>query len=299
MTAEELNTEFGSENVKFINGPGGLICVSIKNDFACAEISLMGAHAMTYVKTGEAPLLWMSPASAFAEGKPIRGGIPVCFPWFADHPADKSLPLHGFVRNRYWNFVSAEDLDDGSTRVSMTVSDDDVMRTLWPFSFRCTACFTVGASLAVELMIENTDSRNFVFTAALHTYLFAGLSSDISIRGLSGKEYLDKTDGFRKKTQDGDILISSETNRIYMDTRSDISVEDEILNRVVLVEKSGSATTVIWNPWLKCLNMPDMSAVSYQNMVCVEAVNWGDDSVELAPGETHTIGTVISSYRNR
>jgi glucose-6-phosphate 1-epimerase len=294
MNIDDLNRDFSFDELTFTTGQGDLILAEIKNKFATASISLMGAHLLSFQPKNSEPVLWMSPASNFAEGKPIRGGIPICFPWFADHPSDKTKPLHGFVRLKYWNVSETESLEDGRTKIVLSISDDSSSHEIWPFSFECTFTVIVGSECDIELKITNTDSGTINFTDALHTYFFAGNAADITIKGLDKTDYIDKTDNFIRKTQHGDIAITSETNRIYCDTAAESVIIDPVLKRKIHVRKKGSNTTVVWNPWLKASDMKDMTPESYQNMVCVETVNAVDDNIELSPGSEHVIAATIS-----
>lgn len=294
MNIDELNREFSLETLKFTSGPGGLVAAEIKNRFATASISLMGAHLLSFQLNNREPVLWLSPASNFAEGKPIRGGIPICFPWFADHPEDKTQPIHGFVRLKYWNVVETESLSDGKTKIILSISDDQKSREIWPYSFVCTYTVIIGSECDVELKIRNTDTRSIRFTDALHTYFFVGNAGDIAIHGLDQVEYIDKADHFNRKIQNEDIPINSETNRIYCDTTADSIINDPVLKRKIHIRKRGSKTTVVWNPWLKASGMNDMTPGSYQNMVCVETANAGDEHIELDPEQEHVCGATIS-----
>lgn len=291
----DLNIKFGQgDNLRFIDGPEKLVYVKIENAKASAVISLMGAQVISFTPKGYSPVLWMSPKSESEADSIFFGGVPVCFPWFADHPFDAGKPFHGFARLQYWNVLEAENLPDGSTRMSFDLKDDAYTRSLWPHSFYAVVAIIVGDNLSVELCIKNTDSGVIEFSEALHSYFYVGNVSEISVSGLDSIEYLDKAEAFTRKRQHGDIMITSETDRIYLDTKSDCIIHDKKFSREISVKKSGSCSTVVWNPWHTCENISEMTPDSYRNMICVETANVENDRISLAPGAEHRIMTNIS-----
>jgi glucose-6-phosphate 1-epimerase len=237
--------------------------------------------------------LWLSPKSNFIEGKAIRGGIPVCFPWFSNHPFDTVKPKHGFVRTKYWKVSSSETLIDGQTKIFLSLSDDDSSRAFWPHSFDLTLAITVGRYLSVEFNVKNTGSTSFSFTEALHTYFAIGNIERISLNGLHNAEYFDKTNTVMKQIQKGNLDINEEVNRIYS-CDHDVVISDYSLNRKIRIHKEGSNTTVVWNPWHKAASVMDLDADSYRNFICVEVGNCENSLVELSPRSEHLCASIIS-----
>lgn len=269
-------------------------CLRISNDAADAEIALHGAHVTQFSPEGQSGLLYLSKHALYEEGKAIRGGIPICWPWFGDHTEDPSLPAHGFVRNRFWELLDIEEPDNHTTRVRLTTRDDEHSRSLWPHRFRLTLTVTVGDTLRVELEAENTDQNPWTCGGALHSYLAVGDIKKTFIQNISGLDYLDKPDGFARKHQSGDVTFEQEVDRVYLGHGGNAAIVDKAQDRVINVDKAGSKVTVIWNPWSEIArNMKDMGDEDYRKFVCVEPTNAFNDLITLKPGEKHRLSTTI------
>ena len=268
----------------------GFETVEISNAAATAKIALQGAQIYEYARRGEPELLWVSPLSRFEPGKAIRGGVPVCWPWFgkdADHP---ERPQHGFVRTALWRLESVEEPDELMSVVTLTLDNTHVEQPYFPFRFRLTLQLRIGRELSVSLTTENRDESPFEITEALHTYFNVGAVSDVSIVGLEGITYADALDGFRRKRSDAPIGIVQEVDRVYLDTQEEITLLDECLGRNIVIGKSGSRSTVVWNPWIdKAKRMEDFADDGYTSMVCIETANALTDTVTVKPGGSHTI----------
>lgn len=257
---------------KLIPGNGGLPKVVVENDQATAEVYQHGAHLTAWQPRGQQPVLFMSQKSHFDAAKPIRGGVPVCFPWFGPK-AD--APMHGYARLSDWTL------------------EDPLVFTLRSDEAEARLRFTIGRTL--EMAFEVRALKDFTYEEALHTYFRVGDVRKIQVEGLEDTDYLDKTDGFRRKTQRGPITFGAETDRIYLNTTSACVVRDPLLQRNIRIEKEGSDTTVVWNPWIaKAKAMPDFGDDEWPEMVCVETANVGDAAVRLAAGQTHLMKVRIS-----
>ena len=291
----KLNQKYGIRNqLAFVEGPGGLVRAEIKNPHAEATLALHGGQILSYRPRAHAPVLWLSRKSYFQTGKAIRGGIPVCWPWFGDHPTDTDKPAHGFVRTAAWSVHASEKREDESTRLKLFFSASEATLALWPHRFRLEIEATVSDVLRVKLICTNTDNQPFTCTGALHSYFNLSAISDVVVKGLEDCAYLDKVDQGRRKVQDGPIHIQRETDRIYIDTTAECTIEDKGLERSIGIAKNGSRTTVVWNPWTdKARRMQDFGDDEYVNMVCVETANAAADVVTLAPGGSHTLEQVI------
>ncbi|MEZ4834924.1 MAG: D-hexose-6-phosphate mutarotase [Caldilineaceae bacterium] len=288
-TLSSLNQQFGiDDRLVFVAGPGDLPVARVRNDFAIAEIALLGAHVLSYQPHDTEPVLWVSSQSNFAVGKPIRGGIPVCWPWFAGHPTDSNKPAHGFVRTALWTVLDTRTTRDDRTEIELGFESNEDTLSLWPHPFALRLRVTVGPALTVTLFTCNTGDEPFNFTGALHTYFHVGDAAQIAIHGLDGVDYLDKVDGMARKTQQGPVEITGFTDRVYLDTDGECIIEDPVLKRKVHIEKAGSATTVVWNPWrVAAPRLPDFADDEYPSMVCVETAKAADDVETIAPAEEH------------
>jgi len=291
----KLNQKYGiGDQLIFTEGPGGFIVAEMSNPHGEATVALHGGHIMFYRPRDHEPVLWLSSNSHYKTGKAIRGGIPVCWPWFADHPADPDKPAHGFVRAADWSVSESEKLADESTRLKLFIVDSEETMNLWPHRFRLEMECTVSDVLRIKLISTNTDNKPFMCAGALHSYFNISSISNILIKGLEGCQYIDKVDQGRRKVQDGSVSVKSETDRIYLDTKADCIIEDSGMHRRIGISKNGSRTTVVWNPWFdKAGEMKDFGDGEYKSMVCVETANADTDVISLAPGNTHTLESII------
>jgi D-hexose-6-phosphate mutarotase len=292
-----LNAQFGLANqLSFKTGPGNLPVAEINNGHATATISLYGGHVIAFRPHEHEPVIWASKHSFYEEGKAIRGGIPVCWPWFAGHPTDAGKPAHGFVRTMMWAVRGTGLMDNGATQIQLGLSDSKTSRALWPHAFQLQLTITVGAELQVELLARNSGDEPFVYSGALHSYFGVSDISQVVIHGLDGCDYLDKVDAFRRKTQQGPVTITAETDRIYLETTAECVIEDEGWQRRLHIAKTGSRTTVVWNPWAgRARQLPDMGDKEYTRLVCVETANAAEDVITIAPGGEHRLKMVVSS----
>lgn len=291
-----LNSRFAIPgHVQFRDGPGGLALAEIANRHAEAAIALQGAHVMTWQPRGQEPVLWLSPFGKFAPGKSIRGGVPVCWPWFGPHAGDAKLPSHGFARTVMWEVLETRAQPDGATFIRFGLVETDVTRAQWPYPSSAELRVTVGAGLKIELATRNTGSAPIRIGEALHTYFHISDVAGMAIRGLEGCDYLDKVENFARKTQQGPIMIESEVDRVYLDTEADCLIEDRGLKRRIRIATRGSRSTVVWNPWIeKAEKMGDFGPEGYRGMVCVESANAVDNVVTVAPGAEHILEATVS-----
>ena len=293
---EGLNAQFAiAEHVSFRAGENGLPTAQINNSHASVEVYLHGAHITAFQPTGHESVLWMSPLAQFQTGKAIRGGVPVIWPWFGPHGTDNSKPQHGFARTAEWQMESTSILPDGATQLKLQLADEASTQALWPHAFELSLTVTVGSALKIDLTCRNTGEQPFTAGGALHSYFTVGDVTQMSVEGLAGREYIDQLDGNQIKQQVGDVHIRREADRIYVSSDDTCVIHDAVLRRKIQVRKSGSQTTVVWNPWQdKAKAMGDFSDDGYQTMLCIEAANAVDDMVRLAPGEAHTLSQIIT-----
>ncbi len=296
---DALNECFAIPGVVAFEPAAGLVRAVLTPPGAVGHIYVHGAHVTHHQPAGEPPLLFLSSRSRFAGGAAIRGGVPVVFPWFGARAGHPTAPDHGFARIAEWTVEAVAQPGDGSVAVTLTLDSSDATRRMWPHDFRVRQHVVVGSSLSITLEVENPSDAAFSFEEALHTYLRVGDVRDVSITGLEGVTYIDKVDGMKRETlSDAPVRPSATIDRVFLDTPSPCVVTDPRLGRRVIVEKTGSASTVIWNPWSdKAAAMTDMGAGEWRSMLCVEAGNVADNAVTLAAGERHAMGVVIRTER--
>ncbi len=278
---------------RVVEGNGGLPKVHITSPEVVGEMYLHGAHVTSWKPAGREEVLFLSSQSRWEEGRAIRGGVPICFPWFGGKTDDPIAPAHGFVRTKAWQLESIV-RDGRGVTVSMFTESDEGTKRWWPAEFRLVHRATFGSELKLELAISNTGRTSLRFEEALHSYHRVRDIRKARLRGLEGVRYLDKTDQNQEKTQQGEIVIASETDRVYLDTRNSIELEDPVLRRRTRVAKENSGTTVVWNPWVeKARALSDLRDDEWMQMICLETSNVSDFAVNLAPGQQHTMKAIV------
>ncbi len=292
-TVSDLNTRFAMANwLAFEDDGTGLPVAQITTPQASARVALHGAQLLAWQPIGHQPVLWVSKAAVFELGKSVRGGVPVCWPWFG---AKDGKTAHGFVRTLMWQVVGVS-VDTASQLVlRLGLSADSSTRSVWEHEFDLELVLTVGATLSIALTTRNTGATGFIVTEALHTYFCVGEIGQCRVLGLEDTEYLDKVKHFARSRQNGAVEISGETDRIYINTQADCLIEDQALGRTIRVAKTGSCATVVWNPWREReKTISDMASDEFLSMLCVETANAGTDSISIDPGEMHTMTMCIS-----
>lgn len=268
-------------------GDGGLPFVRIQNQAGMARVCLLGATVTEFEPTGAQPVVWTSPNTHYEVGTPIRGGIPVCWPWFGQH-ATPGFPAHGFVRNQMWHVVRVEDSADDQTSIVLGIEDNADSHQLWPFHYSLELKVTVGPELELTLASTNRDERDIPYSSALHTYFRVSDIAAIRIDGLDQTTYLSKVHNYEQFIGNGPIMIGERVDRVYLNTESTCTIVDPGFGRKVVIEKSGSRTTVVWNPWARLsAEMAELGADAYRQFVCVETVVGPQEQMVLPAGKTH------------
>jgi glucose-6-phosphate 1-epimerase len=297
-TAQQLNKQFGIiGQLSFREDASGLIVAEINNEKATATLCLQGAHLMSWRPKSQAvPVVWLSRDAKLAAGKSIRGGAPVCWPWFGAHASESGFPGHGFARTVPWQVVESGSEPSGATRITLRLVESEKTRAQWPHDSKLDLTVIVGQTLRMELITENIGKTGFVIGEALHTYLQVSDIGAVRVTGLDGCDYWDKVGSSTLRKQAGAITFSGETDRVYINTSAECVIEDDKLKRRIHVTKSGSLSTVVWAPWTeKAGKMGDMGQPDgWRKMVCVESANAIENVVKVAAGTRHTL---IVEYR--
>ncbi len=291
---KELDRSFAIAGIaQVVPGQGGLPRVRITTPQVEGEMYLHGAQVTSWKPAHAEEVLFVSKQAQWHEGIAIRGGIPICFPWFRAKADDPKAPAHGFVRTKAWILESITN-DAGSVTVNMSTASNHDTRKWWPADFRLVHRATFGPELKLELTVTNTGSTPLRFEEALHTYHNVGQIRDIRVNGLDGVAYLDNADSNREKTQRGDLVITKQTDNAYLNTHGEIELADGALRRRIRIAKENSLTTVVWNPWQEgTKSLADLGNEEWQQMVCVEASNVLGFAVNLAPGQQHIMKATI------
>jgi D-hexose-6-phosphate mutarotase len=280
--------------VTFAHGSGGLPKINITTGRSTAEIYLHGAHVTGFQKNGDPPLLFMSRLGRFAAGQAIRGGVPVCFPWFGGREGE---PAHGFVRILSWELVETSAGQDGTVTVRQRLPKD-AARPEWS-ALHTEFVVTISDKLTIELIATNESAdKRLEIENCLHTYFHVGDIKRVSITGLQGAPFDDfaaGAAGARKVENDAVLRITKETNRVYPDATGTVEIRDENLKRTIRVEKFNSKSTVVWNPWTTQKLPDDFDPAEHKHMVCVESGNLKQNKISLPPGKTTNLKVVLSS----
>lgn len=293
---EYLTATCGRENeIEFFrHHVSGFPCVRLTSAFGIAEISLYGAHVLSWKPMGQEPVIFLSDKAVFTPGKAIRGGIPVCWPWFGACKENPSNPSHGFARIMFWNVHKVACYADGRREVAFILKSSARTRRYWAHDFEAILTVTIGWELAINLTVKNTGKDLFTYTEALHSYFQVGDAEQIKLMGLENSPFLDAKDQFREKREEAPLTISSPIDRVYCEHIGRVTIEDPALQRRLLIDKNGSTTTVVWNPGKEgSKGMKDFGDEEYKKMVCVEAANAWNNTICLLPGESHSTGQTI------
>ncbi|GKS69059.1 glucose-6-phosphate 1-epimerase [Nitrosomonas sp. PY1] len=288
MTPEQLNNQYKiTDQLEIIAGKGGLPMIRIRSTKAQALISIYAGQVLSFQPNGESDdVMFLSSKAYYQDSKAIKGGAPICWPWFGADPEGKGRPGHGFVRNRLWNVVATEALGNGDIKITLGLDDTPETQVIWPHAFSLRLEIIVGNSLTLTLITHNTGKEKFSITQAFHTYFKVGDIAQAKVLGLEGCDYIDKAGGgSAQKHQSGAVTIESEVDRIYLNVGNILTINDSALQRRIQITSQSSKTAVVWNPWEKIAkDMADLEDTDYQRLLCVETTNAANDIVDVAPG---------------
>jgi glucose-6-phosphate 1-epimerase len=299
---ETLQARFAHPNVKF-SLRDRLVLIELVNDFGTASVTTYGGTLLSYVPKGGKDVLWVSETAVYDGSKPVRGGVPVCWPWFGPYdpapmgtdPTDAAKKAHGFARYELWEVEAVSSLPDGATQVILSLKPNPSIAKAWPHDFQLQLAVTLGDKLRVDLIGQNLSQRDWVVSEALHTYFRVGEAQGLAIRGLEGVQYVDKMQDQSLLTQTGTLRIAPPLDRVFLDHTGLVTIEDAGHGRAIELTKEGSASTVVWNPGEEGARaFADMPDQDYHAMVCVEACNALKNSYTLRAGESHTLSMALS-----
>ena len=294
MTIEDLNQRFGrQQRLRFSEGPGGLIKADLEFNGARAELYLQGAHLTCYAPGPGRELLWMSNQAHYAPGTALRGGIPLCWPWFGAITDGSDRPQHGYARTTEFRVTSTR-ADADATTICLELDNHSAPWPDWQGKLRLEFEVRLGDCLWMELRTQNLASDPIVISNALHSYLAISEREQVRIPALTGLDYLDKPQSYRPVTQTDAVTIDAEIDRVYQKPPTVIELVDDHWKTMTTVESWGNANIVLWNPGPeKARAMADFDNAGFEHMVCIEPANALDCAIELKPGESHRLGQTL------
>jgi D-hexose-6-phosphate mutarotase len=268
-----------------------VVVADINNAHGTASISLQGGQILSWQPTSTAePVIWLSTAAKFVPQMSIRGGIPVCWPWFSAHASKANFPMHGFARIQSWQVKGSRSLDNGSTEISLTLPITTDMQAMWPHQAQLDMLINVGETLKIALITRNLGNVDFAITEALHTYFSVSDVAQVQVEGLDGIHFHDKAAGWTEGDQVGAIPFAAEVDRVYVNTPDRCTIVDPAWQRRIHIAKLGSQSTVVWNPWAaRAAQMGDLGQEGWKRFVCVESANALENAVTVPAGKSHTM----------
>lgn len=291
-----LEQQHIAEGLVQYQDPQGLSFLSVQNSLANATIALQGAHVMHWQPNkAKQPVLWLSSNARYTKGRSIRGGVPICWPWFGAHPTDSSYCPHGFARVIPWQLIESKQLENGATRLVLEMTQTDVAKRQLSYAYRFQLVIIIGHTLRLEMKTTNLADHPFMIGEAFHTYFRISDIQHIQVTGLENLVFSDKVEGYQRNIQHGPLSFNQEIDRVYINSRRDLVIHDTGFERKIRITKSCSHTTVVWTPWQdKAAQLGDMgTAEEWRQMLCLESANAMENSVTIYPQDTHVM---VSEY---
>lgn len=284
---------------------GELNCWRISSDRAELLIAQQGAQVLSYQQVGEPPLLWLSDQAIFRQGKSVRAGVPVCWPWFGNLQRNPQAvqamyqgtpaPAHGLARTRDWQLLGIEEVGE-TLRIEFELPEAQGDLPGWPHDVELKLVVEMGAELKLSLTSRNMGNTPVTISQALHSYFAVSDVRQVQVEGVDGLSYIETLEDWKTKVQSGSLHFTGETDRIYLNAPTQLEIVDPDWQRRIRLRSEGSRTAVIWNPWIdRAAQFSDMADDGWQRMLCIETANVMDDIVTLAPGASHTLSVSISA----
>jgi D-hexose-6-phosphate mutarotase len=289
---KQLTNRFADQNfISFEQLENGIILLKVDHPLATATVSLEGGQVLAWQPKSQAiPVLWSAEPCHWIKGRAIRAGVPICWPWFGAHPNQSGLPAHGYARLCSWDVTDISMSLSGAVDLTLNMLVEHEIPETCKVSAQLSVCISVSDTLSIALTTTHNGDQPIRLTEALHAYFYVSDIRDVTIEGLRDCRYVDLIDQQVIKTQTGVLTFTGETGRVFLDTQHNCLIIDQAYNRTIKIEKSGSRSTVVWNPGLETAsNMNDLGPVAWQKMVCVESANALDNFVTVHPKEQHTL----------
>lgn len=284
---------------------GELNCWRITSAHAELLIAQQGAQVLSYQRLDEPPLLWLSDQAIFRQGKSVRAGVPVCWPWFGNLQRNpqavqamyqgEQAPAHGLARTRDWQLLGIEEADE-RLRIEFSLPEAQGDLPGWPHAVELKLLIEMGTQLKMTLRSQNMGNDSVTLSQALHSYFAVSDVRQARVEGVESLGYIETLADWAMRQQHGALDFAGETDRIYLQVPAVLKIVDPHWNRRITLQSTGSRSAVIWNPWAdRAKALPDMADDGWQRMLCIETANVWDDVVTLAPGASHVLSVTIGS----
>lgn len=283
-----------SKSINLAVDENGFEFLMVNHPKLTAAFSLHGGHLLHFQVTGQAPIIWLSKTAIFNESKAIRGGVPVCWPWFGAAPQTlgENLPAHGFARTSKWTIGNIDESNDG-VELELQLTSNSQTLLIWPYEFELTLKATLTDQLKLTLETKNKSDKPLVYRGALHTYLNISTPEAINISGLNTELTNSLKDG---SIENGDttLVIDKAIDAIYKKSPGNIELADKQLDRSITINNEGNDSEVLWSPWIKGAEaFADMPDDGYQTMFCIESAITAKHGQQIEAGQTHHLTTII------
>lgn len=283
-----------SPSISLQNDCNGFEFIIIEHEKLSAALTLHGAHLIHFQKKQEPAIIWLSKTAIFDSKKAIRGGVPVCWPWFgpADSHLGENLPAHGIARTSKWDLINTQESSDGVV-IELQLKSTEASLKIWPHDFELTLVITLNNECKLALTTENKGNKPFTYGGALHTYLNISSPESVNITGLN-QQFTNSLNNKCPEIGDTTLLIDKAIDSIYKKSNVDIHLKDAQFQRDLTICNTGNNAEVLWSPWIEGAEaFADMPDNGYQTMFCIESAITGLAGQQVANGEKHTLTTLI------
>ena len=267
------------------------------------DICQQGAQILSYFADVEQPpLIWLSDCAEFLRGQGVRGGVPVCWPWFGDIQRNPvavqkmttaDAPFHGLARTLDWQLLHSSAASNG-VQLSLQLDASQGLPS-WPQAATVQLQIELAERLTIRLHNHNLGSEPLAISQALHTYFAVSDIRKVTVQGLAGCPYHETLEQWQLREQVGDLSFSSETDRVYLDVPTHLQIVDQGWQRRIHLRTQGSQSAIVWNPWIdKAQTLSGFASTAWQQMLCIENANVLADHLLLAPNQRHSLELELS-----
>jgi len=292
----EISLEFNVPGVTidYQNEEKTIELIEMENAFGKVKVSALGASVVSYVPVNGCEMIWVSESAIWDGTKPVRGGVPVCWPWFGQS-VNEGWPAHGFVRNAVWQIDEIYENSAGEHVLIMSIESDEMTLDTFPYEFLLELKVVLGEKLQISLITTNTGSEAFEFTEALHTYFAVGNANAIEVSGLEGSTHSDKLTDLPDQFLSAPLVVYPPMDSVFLNHSGEARIQDAGNHRQIVIEKENSASSIVWNPGFENSQpFVDMKNDAWPNMLCVESGNVLENAVTIQASEQHALTVLLS-----